>query len=210
MIDAFPLLLLVGVVVACGGTIVFALVGGVAGLTLGVLRDKAVRPTTRVSERTTRLLEKFPARRSIGELIEALSACPSDWRPLRESNGALEFAAWDDADFEAFRAERLSHGARIERVALSYSKMRFELAAMACARSDWSTALACADVGLQLESDHPLLLCARGLALEGVGRPREALGCYSTAAAGLRWNAAHRALAEEFATALSAELAPRR
>ncbi len=63
----------------------------------------------------------------------------------------------------------------------SYSKAYFLLAYLAVERSAFDEALDAVNKGLELESDHPKMLCEKGFILLCLSRPEEALETYQRA-----------------------------
>ena len=78
-------------------------------------------------------------------------------------------------------------GKNIVWVTQSYSKLYYELAFEAIERKAYYDALEAVAAGLQLEPDHPTLLCERGLALSQLGRYDAARDAYREALLAREW-----------------------
>jgi hypothetical protein len=208
-VDHIGLFLVIALFLAACLALLVLLYGvAIINLVAQAFGNRGLTARTRVAERLARLAAAVSLARDVPTLVAALAECPSGWRALRVDPLGCSYAPWDDAEFVAFVAHRRTQSeTAVTRAAPSYSRMCFELAALACGRGDWPTAQTCAERGLALEPDHPLLWCARGVALEGQGQPGDALECYRAGATQRAWSAAHSALAQDAARALEAELA---
>jgi WD40 repeat protein len=120
-----------------------------------------------------------------------LEGMPKDWRPVVERDDRIEIAFWDREEFMCFVQHHILWGPKIEKniawVSQSYSKLYYKLAFEAIERKAYYDALEAVAAGLQLESDHPMLLCERGLALSQLGRYDAARDAYREALLAREW-----------------------
>jgi tetratricopeptide (TPR) repeat protein len=134
-------------------------------------------------------------------LEKGLELMPADWKPRVEHPDRLEVAFWDKADFMAY----IAHAKPTKKVVWvlpSYSRACYHVGFAAVERHDLASAERWIDRGLALETDHPLLLCEKGLIVGQSKRREEALGFYLRATTAFPWNAswtarAHRGLGFE-------------
>jgi tetratricopeptide (TPR) repeat protein len=117
-------------------------------------------------------------------LTKAVALMPCDWKPATETADFLKIAFWNTSEFETYvefhRAE--PGGKSLMWTYPSYSKAYFLLAYLAAERKDFDQALDAVSKGLDLEPDHPKMLCEKGFLLRHLNRPEEALETYQRAA----------------------------
>jgi WD40 repeat protein len=120
-----------------------------------------------------------------------LEEIPKDWRPVVECDDRIEIAFWDREEFMYFVQHHTLFGPQIEKdivwVTRSYSKLYYKLAFEAIERKAYYDALEAVAAGLQLEPDHPMLLCERGLALSQLGQYDAARDAYQQALLAREW-----------------------
>jgi tetratricopeptide (TPR) repeat protein len=110
---------------------------------------------------------------------------PAGWRARREVASGLEIAFWDQKELLLYVA---AHRDRAVTWGLpSYSKMLYLLAFLAVERKDYAAAEGHVRRGLELEPDHPHLLCELALAREHESM-RDALDAYKRATTAHEWD----------------------
>jgi tetratricopeptide (TPR) repeat protein len=118
-------------------------------------------------------------------LWEGVASMPSDWRPAIESDSFLQIAFWNNSEFEAYADYQSSLGPNLRSVLWtypSYSKAYFLLAYLAGERKNFDEALVAVNKGIDLEPDHPKMLCEKGFILRQLNLPEDALEAYQEAA----------------------------
>jgi tetratricopeptide (TPR) repeat protein len=107
---------------------------------------------------------------------------PAGWRPVIESSNSVKVASWDQSEFMGYVAHHHEdNGKEIVWISPSYSKAFYYLAFISTEKQDWQNALHYVEQGLDLEPDHPLLLCEKALILGRLKRHAEAYDLYRKA-----------------------------
>jgi tetratricopeptide (TPR) repeat protein len=123
------------------------------------------------------------------DLIEqALGFMPANWKPLNEDEQTIRGAFWDMDEFLAYVDGHASDQEKsIVWTTGSFSQLWWRLATINISEDRFDNALVCIASGLELEPDHPVLWIERGYIFNRIGRHREALDAYRTAATVRPW-----------------------
>jgi predicted Zn-dependent protease len=154
-----------------------------------------------VNQNFNELAEELIAERRWAEaralLERAIREMPSGWKPIQDGNvkqsvvgDVLSIAFWymdEGLAYSGNPAVMQQADKSIKWVVGSYSKAWFLLAHIAVEERRLQDALFCIDQGLALEPDHPVLWSEKGLVLNTLKRPGEALECYRRAATMRGW-----------------------
>ncbi len=112
-------------------------------------------------------------------LEAALAMQPPGWRPIQEISDEVVICCWYPDEFVSYCAAH--PGKKVRWVAGSYSQAYYWLAHIAVEQEQWEQALESIMKGLELERDHPYLLCELGYIFAKLGQPAVALRIYRTA-----------------------------
>jgi tetratricopeptide (TPR) repeat protein len=117
-------------------------------------------------------------------LTQMLERMPAGWKSRAESPTRVAAACWDENDFREVAHLHSVAGDRrlLAWSGVSYSKACHLLGFMAIEEGDLRGAERHIRRGLELEPDHPHLLCELGLILRQTGRIGEAFTTYMAAA----------------------------
>lgn len=127
--------------------------------------------------------------RDARDLIEReLASMPANWKPFEEDDKQIHGAFWDQDEFLAYVGKRRSDDEKsIFWTTVSFSKLWWQLADVNVSEGRFDNALVCVEKGLELEPDHPILWIERGYIFNRLGRHRDALEAYRTAATTRQW-----------------------
>lgn len=122
-------------------------------------------------------------------LREAVHAMPEGWMPLETSEAGAVVRSWSDDEFEAFRDWYLGCGGsgEVKWEWPSYSHAWYLLSAIYVDHERYDDALRLLSEGVQLERDHPDLLCEGGFILHRLGDLESAQKAYEAALAARPW-----------------------
>lgn len=115
-----------------------------------------------------------------------VSAKPDHWQPLKETATGIQGYFWDQEEFQAYSDYWCRENPAADRIVYwincnSYSKAWYWLAHIAVENEVPDGALYCLERGLEIEPDHPLLLCEKGMILRQLKRLEESLEAYTKA-----------------------------
>ncbi len=112
-----------------------------------------------------------------------VAGMPAGWKPVTEEGDNLRVAYWDLEHFLAcaLRERESGNKKRLVWARPSYSKAYYLLAFISLETGRKAEAKQHIDRALELEPDHPLLLCEKGLILQTMSEHEEAVGSFDTA-----------------------------
>ncbi len=128
-------------------------------------------------------------------LVDFVNRMPPQWKPIKETDTQLLMAFWDQTEFLNYC---FAHEASKDIVAVtpSYSKGYYLIGTFAVEQKNYCKALGYLDKALELEPDHPLILCEKALVLAGQGKLTEAVELYLEAHNARPWaDKFHKAMA---------------
>lgn len=161
-------LLLLMVMIVC-------VTGGISAMAQNTEKEK---PRTLGSAEALMKERRFDdAKSSIQTLLAGM---PAGWKAVTETGDKVFAAYWDQEHFAACAAKDAESkgNKRVSWVQPSYSKAYYLLAYMAAESRDTVEAKRYIDKALELEPDHPTLLCEKGMILHLMGAHEESVGCY--------------------------------
>ena len=122
-------------------------------------------------------------------LKEFVSNIPSNWKPIEKSSDYVKIAFWDPDEFQAYEAYQKANNItkKVMWITPSYSKAFYLLRFIAVERGNWSNAMKYIDQALNLEPDHPTLLCEKAMILSRTGRHEEAYELFMKALDNRPW-----------------------
>ena len=122
-------------------------------------------------------------------LRQAVESMPEGWQPIELSDGTVLVHAWSDDEFAAYRDWRQSAGDLRDLTwqGPSYSHAWYLLGAIYADHNQLDESLALLAQGIELERDHPDLLCEGGFVLHKVGEVEAALKAYAVAISARPW-----------------------
>jgi tetratricopeptide (TPR) repeat protein len=117
-------------------------------------------------------------------LTKAVALMPRNWKPTVDSADIIKIAFWNSREFETYIELHRSEAREgsVMWTYPSYSKAYYLLSYLAAERRNFDEALDAVTKGLELEPDHPKMLCEKGFILRHLNRPEEALETYQRAA----------------------------
>ena len=109
-----------------------------------------------------------------------VSTMPTDWKPMTLSPTSINIAYWSMEEFINHAPDYDPNGNRkmVVWVTPSYSKAFYLLAFIYVEREDWPKAMMYIDQALDLEPDHPLILCEKAMILSRLAVHQEAHDLY--------------------------------
>jgi tetratricopeptide (TPR) repeat protein len=141
-------------------------------------------PAAEAVQEARRLIAAGDRPRAVRVLEEFLARMPAGWRPRADSKEEVQVAFWNMEEFILFVSRHQAAGdpRKVCWVQPSYSEACYLLGYLAVEEGDYSAARGHVERGLQMEPDHPLLLCELAMIECGCRRRGEALDCYRRAA----------------------------
>lgn len=124
----------------------------------------------------------FEGQRNLAKqmLKEAISNMPADWQPVMETPESVNIYLWEMEEYLSYVAyvneqqgpnplsDKPINKPRLWSIP-SYSEAYYTLAFMAVEDKDWDLGLEYINKALELEKDHPLILCEKALILNEMG-----------------------------------------
>ena len=122
-------------------------------------------------------------------LRQAVESMPDGWKPIESTPAGTLVHAWSEDEFAAYRTWHQNSGGagEVRWEGPSYSHAWYLIAAIHVDHAQYDDALRLLAQGMQLERDHPDLLCEGGFVLHRVGDPEAALKAYEIAAESRAW-----------------------
>lgn len=124
-------------------------------------------------------------------LLRIVKEMPKQWRPASKlPNGRIRIAFWNTQEYEAYKPYFFEHGIGKEFVydLPSYSKAYYLLAYIAVEQNDLAQALVYINQAIELEPDHPEVLCEKALIVQQMGQIKDAYELYVNAIYSRAWN----------------------
>ena len=105
-------------------------------------------------------------------LNEFVSEMPIDWKPVTESETSIDVSYWSLEEFMSHAAHYTKEGGDKNLkwvVGHSYSEVFYTLAFISAEQQDWPKAMLYIQQAIELEPDHPLILCEKATILSQLG-----------------------------------------
>jgi tetratricopeptide (TPR) repeat protein len=127
------------------------------------------------------------AERSLKSLVENI---PIGWKPQIVSDNLITIAFWDQKEFlwhSTHHKETPKSNVLVEWISPSYSKAYYLLSYIEIEKGNLELAVNYLDSALELEPNHPELICEKATILQSLGNIDEALDLYISAATIRSW-----------------------
>jgi len=122
-------------------------------------------------------------------LRQAVESMPDGWKPIEATATGTLVHAWSDDEFAAYREWHHRSGDQGEVLweGPSYAHTWYLIAAIYVDHEQYDDALRLLAEGMQLERDHPDLLCEGGFVLHRIGDLEAAIKAYDIALSARPW-----------------------
>ena len=122
-------------------------------------------------------------------LKDFVSEMPLDWKPVNVSTTSIDVAYWSMEEFMIHASHCNPEGSKkiVNWVGPSYSKAFYLLSFISVEQQDWPKAMLYIDQAIELEPDHPFILCEKAMILLHLGSYQEAYDLFIKASEIRSW-----------------------
>ena len=143
-----------------------------------------------VNTATSLIMDKNDEKTAELILKKVVANIPDNWKPINELTNEIRIAFWHKQEFLAYIEyyKKTRKAKNLIWVVPSYSRAFYYLSFIAVRRKEWNRALVYINKALELEEDHPVLLCEKAQIMNvGMNEKEEAYKIFMKAIAVRPW-----------------------